>query len=59
MSKTRSLKIRFEEQTYDKLERHAKVRGVPLAVVVRELVNALPDNTESVPIAKVIYEVKL
>jgi len=58
MTKTTSLKIRFEEGQYEKLERHAKARGIPLAAIVRELVDALPDNTKGIPVVKIVYEVK-
>lgn len=58
MAKTKSLKIRFEDDEYEKLERHAKVRGVPLSVIVRELVDAMPSKPMALPVAKIIYEVK-
>lgn len=58
MTKTKSLKIRFEDKEYEKLERHASARKVPLSVIVRELINAMPDNPLALPVAKIIYEVK-
>jgi hypothetical protein len=58
MAKTKSLKIRFEDEEYKKLEHHALVRGVPMSIIVRELIKAMPDKPAAVPIVKITYEVK-
>lgn len=58
MAKTESLKIRFEDAQIEKLKRHAKVRKISLGAIVRELIDAMPDEPAEQPVAKVVYEVK-
>lgn len=55
MAKTKSLKIRLEDNEYEKLDKQARSRGVPMSAIVRELINALPDNPPVKPIAKIVY----
>ena len=55
MAKTQSIKIRLEESQYLRLESQAKSRGVPMSAIVRELIDALPDDPPVKPIAKIVY----
>lgn len=58
MVKTKSLKIRFEEADYEKLEHHARARGVSMSIIIRELVSAMPSKPMALPIAKIIYQIE-
>jgi hypothetical protein len=46
MARVKVLPFRMTDREYSKLKRHADRMGIPMAEVLREFVNRLPDKGE-------------